>query len=190
MKPKKVINNRRVWVGTVCMALLQMTTIPARAQLNGECTVTVNGQAVAVRSDGSFRVTNIPARQELVRVHTTCQIEGLTLHGVSEFFEILNRQTYTVENVSHSPTPLPTIVSLSAAPDTPTVTARADGTTYISSNNAVVTVDQEGLVEAVASGIAFITATNEGATTVTGITVSPGDPLLDVFGWGWRVVST
>ena len=206
MKARKVANKRRVWVGTVCIALLPTVAIPAWAQLDDECSVTVNGQTVDVSAGGTFRVSNVAAGQELLRVHTICESEGITLYGVSEFFSIQDSQTYNVQNIAQSPTPLPTTVSVTAAPDDPTltigettqvnvtalqadgaevdVTPRATGTTYTSSNNAVATVDLEGLVEAVGLGIAFITASNEGATAVTSVAVTTGaDPLTTVEGF-------
>lgn len=193
MKPKKVTNKRRVWVGIACIALLQTTALPARAQLNDECTVTVNGQTVAVSADGSFLVTNIPAGQELLRVHVTCQNEGITLYGVSEFFPIQDSQTYDVQNVTLSPTPLATTVSLTAAVDDPIlligettqvnvtalladgsevdVTPRVNGTTYTSSNLGVLTVDQEGFAVAQGIGTSFVTTNNSGAAGTVRIDV-------------------
>lgn len=64
---------------------------------------------------------------------------------------------------------------------TSNVTAKASGTTYISSNPAVATVSVDGLVTAVGSGTAIITAQNNGATGSAAFSVRSGElTALDV----------
>jgi murein DD-endopeptidase MepM/ murein hydrolase activator NlpD len=62
------------------------------------------------------------------------------------------------------------------------VTSRSEGTTYRSSNADIVTVDNSGLVTAVAAGRAFVFAFNEGAMAAIPIDVSIGDPLTSLEG--------
>ncbi len=63
------------------------------------------------------------------------------------------------------------------------VSLREAGTTYRTSNPAVATIDQDGTVTAQGAGTAFLTALNEGATSVDQVIVAPGDPLTDVVGF-------
>lgn len=129
-----------------------------------------------------------------------------TTYGRSAFFEVPDGQSYAVEAISLSTIPAVQTVSLLATVPTGVltsvgatgqlsvaatfsdgsvgdVTARSLGSTYASSNPAIATVDQEGLVSAVADGMAFITVRNEGATAVAQVDVSLGDPLTTVIGF-------
>lgn len=63
------------------------------------------------------------------------------------------------------------------------VTSHTAGTTYRTSNPLIVTVDQDGVATAMKAGVVFVTALNEGATSVTQISVVPGDPLTQVVGF-------
>jgi alpha-tubulin suppressor-like RCC1 family protein len=58
----------------------------------------------------------------------------------------------------------------------------AAGTTFRVSNPAIATVDANGVLTARMPGTVFITASNEGTTAVTQITVAPGDQLTTVVG--------
>src|SRR6185436_15157633 len=62
------------------------------------------------------------------------------------------------------------------------LTPRTMWTSYRSSNPAIATVDPDGVVTAHARGMVFITAVNDGATSVCQIDVSPGDLLTEVRG--------
>lgn len=66
------------------------------------------------------------------------------------------------------------------------ITPLTAGTTYRTSNLAIGRVSPDGLVTAVGSGTAFITASNGGASSVIPIVVALGDPLTRVEG---RVVN-
>ena len=77
----------------------------AQAQLDEDCTVSVNGQTVNVNPDGSFQLNNIPAGTNLVRILAVCEQPGIVLYGVSEFFEVAAGQTYNVNNIALSPFP-------------------------------------------------------------------------------------
>jgi hypothetical protein len=62
------------------------------------------------------------------------------------------------------------------------VTPRTARTVYRTSNPAIATVGQDGLVTGVGLGTAFLTAGNQGATAVVKVTVVPGDPLTTLIG--------
>jgi len=167
--------------------------------------VSVGGQGASVLFDGTFSIRNIPATQSLVRVYGTGK-RGIPVFSRSEFFQVQNQQTYSlampVPGFRQRP---PATVAIAAAADQPVlsglggttqlrasarlsdgadldVTARAQGTTYTSSNSAIASIDSAGVVTAVGPGVAFLTAVNEGTTSSTSIVVSPGDPLTRVVG--------
>jgi formylglycine-generating enzyme required for sulfatase activity len=62
------------------------------------------------------------------------------------------------------------------------VTASSQWTTYRTSNAKIVNVNAEGVCTAVAPGTVFLTATNEGVSSVFQMDVSIGDPLTTVTG--------
>lgn len=134
-------------------------------------------------------------------------VGDVTEYVFSEPFLVVQGETVFIDPQSlvftTLPPPLP--VRILAQPDTPTLTmlgattqvrvtaTLADGspqdvtpqiawTTYRSSNTEIITITEDGLVIATGAGSAFVTATNEGAASVTRIIVSPGDPLTIVEG--------
>lgn len=180
-------------------AVLWLPCSSAFAQIDEECTVSVNGQTVNVNADGSFVISNVPAGTNLVRVTAICNRDGVTLYGVSEFFEVVNGQTLTIEDIPLLPFPPKSMVSLSASSPVKIldevgqtvqldvsgifsdgtmddVHLRTDGSTYVTTNPNVISVDSAGLVTAIDLGVAFVTVTNQGSTSTTGMTVSLAPP--------------
>ena len=191
-------------------------------QLDNSWTVTAGGRTVRVNADGSFRITNIPAPDrfgpggpgtapdfvgdDFIRVFGYKTVGGITQYVFSEPFQIRQRQTITVDDLTFTniPPPLPKSIRIPVDPATLTilgettqlsvtatladnstldVTTKSAWTSYRSSNPAIITVDPDGLVTAVDPGIAFVTAINGGATSVARIIVSPDDPLTTVEGF-------
>lgn len=163
-----------------------------QAQAMDLCTVTANGMTATVRPDGSFEIPNVPAGTNLIRVEAVCDLYGVKLYSVSDFFEVVEDQVIQVGLQDFTLLPPPSVVSIGAMASAPTLTtkgqtaqllvtaemsdttqqdltARAQGSTYRSSNPNVLTVDQEGLVSAVGSGAAFVTITNQGTAVPDGV---------------------
>lgn len=162
------------------------------AQATDFCTVTANGMTATIRPDGSFEIPNVPAGTNLIRVEAVCDLYGVKLYSVSDFFEVVEDQVIQVGLQDFTLLPPPSVVSIGAMASAPTLTtkgqtaqllvtaemsdttqqdltARAQGSTYRSSNPNVLTVDQEGLVSAVGSGAAFVTITNQGTAVPDGV---------------------
>ncbi|MFQ5471835.1 MAG: carboxypeptidase-like regulatory domain-containing protein [Dehalococcoidia bacterium] len=143
---------------------------------------------------------------DLLRLTGLGLIDGVRSYVVSDFFQIRQGQVFIIGNLRISMTPpiVPDSIALTAVK--PTLTAinqttnvqvlaslsdgttkdlslRAEGTVYRTSNARVVTVGQDGLLTARGEGLAFITASNQGTTSVTRINVVPGDPLTQVIGF-------
>lgn len=182
---------------------------PSAAQVNGgPCTVTVAGQSVQANADGYFLVQNVPANGSVVRATATCTLAGVTLYGTSEFFRVVQNETFTLQGLEFSPFPPPSLVSLTSTASPPTITdpdgtsqvlslglfsdqssevldGLASGSTYVSSNPAILAVDEDGLVHAQpgAIGTVLVTSVNRGVTAVTTVALSPGDPLTRVEGF-------
>jgi len=209
---KILLRSTAKWTGAIIFATsLFFTATRARARLDETCTLTVNGQTVQVGLGGVFRFNNLIAGPNLFRAYAICTSSGRTRYGRSGFVQIVANQNFSLSELDFEwrDTPFPSVNTIQAVPDAPTlttvgqttrvrvnaflsdgarkeVTTRAFGSTYISSNSEIVRVDQNGLATAVAAGLAFITATNEGATAVASITVSPGDQLTTVQGFVLR----
>ena len=136
-------------------------------------------------------------------------VDGKTRYVFSDPFQIRQGQVYVFTNLTYTDNPPPLPVSIRAVPDQPTLTATGpttqvrvsallpDGistdvtpreawTIYRTSNPMIATIDRDGLVTAQSRGMAFLTAVNEGATAVTQVDVSPGDPLTSVRGFVQR----
>ncbi|MEM7244578.1 MAG: FG-GAP-like repeat-containing protein [Acidobacteriota bacterium] len=139
------------------------------------------------------------------RLVGTCDFETGLLNVFSEPFQILGGQAVQVGSLTFTEQPPPLteslatsidplvltslgataqVTALATLPDDSTrdVTARTEWTSYRTSNPAVATIDIDGEVTAVGTGSAFLTAINEGATSVIVITVALGDDLTTVIG--------
>lgn len=142
---------------------------------------------------------------EFIRVLGTNTVDGITRYAFSEPFQIENGKRYVVPHifVTTTPPPLPTKITMSVPPtvltapgqslqvavsgvlgdgSTVDLTPRSAWTLYRTSNPFVAEVGPDGLVTARGTGLAFITAVNDGATTVGRVQVSLGDPLTVVEG--------
>jgi hypothetical protein len=164
------------------------------AQLNEHCTVSVLNRNVRVNPDGSWVLPNVPANFGQVRARATCVQNGVTTSGESALFTLpANGVVNLPEIVLGATTQIP--VSLSITPERMSFTAIGQtsqlvvtatypdgsvtdvttanvGTSYTTSNPAIVTIGADGFVTAVASGTVVIQATNEGAAGIVTATVA------------------
>jgi hypothetical protein len=185
--------------------LLFLAASAAWGQLDQTCTVSALNRTAPVDANGVWILTNVPAGQGQIRVRATCVAGGVTRSGQSSLITIPANGVITVGDISFAQLqPIPTQITL-AAPVTSLSTAgqqvqltatatypdasQADvtpgptGTGYRSSNPAIATVDANGVVTAVLSGVVMISALNEGALGVlrmqvvlSGSTVGDGIP--------------
>lgn len=142
---------------------------------------------------------------DFVRVVGKSNDEGVPIYAFSEFFRVAQGQTYTIKNWTFTSVPPPAPIALRMAIDKPALTKLdetaqvtvtgilADGseidltkkeswTTYRISNPEVASVDESGKISAKSSGVAFVTAINEGATGVLQVDVVLGGDLTTIRG--------
>ena len=136
------------------------------------------------------------------------KVKGSVRYVFSKPFRIPSRGVYRIDPVADltftdTPIPFPEALTITAPRRTMTaigqtvpltvtskqlvggtldVTASSQWTTYRTSNAKIVNVNADGVCTAVGSGTVFITATNEGVSSVFQIDVSIGDPLTTVTG--------
>jgi hypothetical protein len=160
-----------------------------------QCVVSILNRTAEVGLDGSWQINNLPAGLGQVRARFTCVENGVTRTGQSKFFDIApNAVTgFESEFLLGASDPVPASIALSAKPSvltapkattqlsviarfpdgsTQDVTAAERGTTYITSNPRIATVSGDGLVTALMSGRALISAMNESILGSIFITVS------------------
>ncbi|HEX9982415.1 MAG TPA: Ig-like domain-containing protein [Thermoanaerobaculia bacterium] len=183
-------------------------TFAPRRKMDSRCVVSILNRVARVRDNGSWVLTNIPANGQQVRARATCQYmnPSFTEVGQSDFVIVpANGQLQNVRITFGNPIPVPgklTLTAPSAKIDTlgdtlqltatitysnnttANATAFNKGTNYISSNPAIATISEDGLVTAVAPGGVNISATNEGTLAllhlkVTGYTDTDGDGMPD-----------
>jgi hypothetical protein len=187
---------------------LVVIALPASAQLNENCVVSVLNRNVSVNPDGTWVLPNIPANFGQVRARATCVEGGITRSGQSDFFILPANGSVNVPPIQlGATTPIPTGLTLNSAITTLTsagaiaqlnvtanysdgtgadVTAAASGTQYTISNPFIATVTPDGLITAVHTGNAVVQATNEGTSALLAIHVlfgggadSDGDGIPD-----------
>ena len=176
------------------VAGLGMSCVPARAQLNQNCSVTVLNRTVNANPDGTWVLPNVPANFGQVKARATCIQNGVTTFGESAFFNVpanaaANLPPITMGNT----TPIPVSLSIASVPaltsggqtaqlavtatypdsSTKDVTA-SKGTNYTISNPAIATISSDGLVTARTNGTVVIQANNDGAAGIATVVISVG----------------
>src|SRR5262249_1176022 len=178
---QRVQRPRPRWAWLCALALWSAGAASA-AQLNEHCTISILNRTTQVRADGTWVLPNVPTNFGPLRARATCLENGVTQSGQSDLFTVPTNGTVTVgeitfETLSPVPTTLklfPTAASLTAADTTVALDVTAlfgDGTvvdmttdpstTYLSSNPAIGTVSNTGVVTAVSSGPLVITVLHE-----------------------------
>lgn len=75
------------WITVLILAVSSiLAIIPAHAQLDETCTVTINGQTVNSGFGGEFQINNIPVVVNLVRAYAVCTKNSKTRYGPLRFF--------------------------------------------------------------------------------------------------------
>ena len=191
-------------ISAILMALVGAAS--ASAQLDGSCFVSALNRTARVDADGVWVLPNIPVNAGPVRVRATCVENGVVRSGQSDFLTVPPRGVVAVPEIDFtSPVPIPErltleapVATLTAAGETAQlqalvtypggatgdVTQGAAGTDYRSSNPAIASVDEDGLVTARASGVVLVSTLNQGALGVVRLEVvlggdSDGDGLPD-----------
>jgi hypothetical protein len=143
---------------------------------------------------------------DTMRLTGTGQWQGEQWYAYSAGFQIKQNQLYVVKNLTFTkvPPPMPksltlqlgdSVIELGSTTFTSVqaflgngtqqaVNGKSQWTSYASSNPNIAEVNEEGIVEGVKKGIAFITAKNGGATAVRSIVVTePNPPKTTVVGF-------
>jgi hypothetical protein len=178
----------------ILLTILAATAMVARAQqLDERCVVSILNRTARVSSSGAWVIPNVPANLGRVRARATCTVDGQTVVGQSDYFSVpANGLVDAVPITFAAPVPVPAKLTLSApqlflsaAAETLQfsttlhmpggeqidATAALSGTSYTTSNAAVLTVSPDGLATAVGSGLAIVSAINEGSLGLLRITV-------------------
>jgi len=193
--------------------ILLFLPLAIQAQLDETWTVTVGGQSARVNPDGSFIIDNIPDNVGKRRAGETpigltpWRVRGVSLAGGNVRVAV-SEIVHTPGEVFNMPVrygPPPGLRSLRATLDRSLLTVNettqlratavysdttlVDVTSgerfsfYESSNPRIADVDEDGLVQARAEGIAYIRVCNSGATATARIRVSSPDPLTTIVGF-------
>jgi len=178
-------------------------------QLDETCTASLQGRPdVRVNSDGTFRIRNIPGGNTILdRVTGICVRDGETIYWRSPCFAIEPNCFYIVPNdVTACTEPFAELKDLDCTSPLQTLTGvgqqvqlqvlatltndavvdltnATDCTQYRSTNPAIATVDENGLVTAGGTnGTVFVVTTNTGKIDFCRLNVAAGDPLTKVVG--------
>ncbi len=183
-----------VGIGIPTKGFCQDTTVADPAD---QCVVSILNRTATIRADGTWRINNIPVDLGLVRARITCIENGKIVRGETGFIDLEEditngfQATFEFEELNPIPVsvdieaPNPLLSNIGATTQlsvtatlsngsTRDVTSVVEGTNYQSSSPNVATVSEDGLVTAVGTGRALITAGHEGRLTGQLITVSTG----------------
>ena len=206
---------RRALTSFGLSTLAAMTSVSAAQTVAGQqyagagCTATMENRSALVDATGTFAIPNVPAAQGQYQVHVVCpQPDGTLLDAYSPYYTLTNAPGIALPLLplgvpAFQPVTLSLVVSsgslnaVGATAQLATLQVFADGgavdaslnsegTTYISSSNAVATVSQDGLVTATGPGSLTITANNNGLVATVQIASfasldSDGDGMPDAW---------
>ncbi|MEA2465059.1 MAG: hypothetical protein QOJ98_2806, partial [Acidobacteriota bacterium] len=198
---------RPAFHAAIATALALLAAMPLSAQLDETCTVSILNRTAQVGPDGEWEIRGVPSNLGLVRARVTCIRNGRTQVGTSQLLTIpdgnqtISGIALTLQHVL----PVPVSLSLTALQtsfpaaggtvqltataafddgSTSDVTSVLTGTSYVSSNRAVASVDENGLVTLHSSGNVIVNATHDGTLALLRITIasildSDGDGMPD-----------
>lgn len=198
-----------------CCSVVLVPARPARGtNLGSNCTATILNRTVQLSDNGSFAIPNVPVDPlGLYRVRVVCkQQDGTTTTAQSGLLKLVPNGSTVVGAVTDTDlTPIPVSLTITVLENVTTLTAVGEslhlavygnfadgsqgalnfpdsGTTYISSNPAIATVDGNGVVTAVSPGSVTVTARNEGVASTIQIAVNTivstvGDGIPD----SWKI---
>jgi hypothetical protein len=202
------MNKIAQWI-VVLIALAAMSNITATT-LDDNCVINILNRTVQVNAQGGWFLTNVPSNMGQVRARATCQTDdGRTVSGQSDYFSITSNQKNQIGKIKFEQLdPIPVALSFSSAlpvkltsvgqsqslsvEATYTDGSKKDishsdsGINYSSTNNAVVTVSQDGLIVATGNGMALVSARKDGVLVSRRVQVESsgdldGDGLLDSY---------
>jgi len=173
------------------------------------CTATMENRSALIDANGVFALPNLPTGTGQYLVHILCpQPDGTLLGATSSYFDLSTGTTFTVPPLTLGPlTPESQSLTMSAATGTLSAvgatvqlsviavlpnggpvdaTLGSEGTSYLSSNTTVATVDANGIVTATGPGSVTISAINDGlSATITlnsfALLDSDGDGMPDAY---------
>lgn len=174
--PRSFVGGASRVFAVVVWSFVVVDELPAFAQLNENCTVSVLNRTARVQPDGSWTLPNVPASFGEVRARVTCRPQGISLFGQSDFFAVPSDASVEVNTITFAtPALVPTSLTvealdgttLTSADPSTAMTATAyfpgstvcpdssidttcdvttAGTNYTSSNPAIAVVDPAGVV--------------------------------------------
>ena len=188
-------------MGKVLVSLVLMQALPLVAsELDENCVVSLLNRTVQVAEDGGWSLPNVSASQGSVRAFVSClRDDGSVESGQSDYFAVVaNGITPVPEFNFGDQDPIPASLAFSTTQpliinevgvtsqllltatysDTATVdVTQSNGVNYFSTNPAVATVDEDGLVASLASGFTLISALKDGVIAARNIIIDNGGDL-------------
>ena len=195
-----------LWMAAALLCL-NIGWADAAVKLDQNCVVSLLNRTVQVGANGGWSMPNVPSTMGRIKARATCLQNGQAISGESDYFSVVNNGIATVgdikfDNIEQLPSsvaysdPKPTtLTSLTATlqltviatyPDgsLKDVSGAAAGINYSSTNPAIATVSENGLVSAKAAGQVIVSARKDGAIAVKQIIIdtagdSDGDGMPD-----------
>ncbi|MDH5445716.1 MAG: Ig-like domain-containing protein, partial [Gammaproteobacteria bacterium] len=162
-------------------------------KLDGSCTISILNRTVQANEFGRFALPNVPSFMGKVRARATCIRNGKTISGQSNYFDVVNNGTVDIgefytDNIIETPTKLkflnaqPLVLrSIGESQRLDILASYSNGGSQLqinsnlnfsSSNNAIVSVDANGVLTAQSSGSSLISARRDGVVAFIRVVVS------------------
>ena len=178
------------WIIAIVSASLLLSTFQARAVvLDENCVISILNRTIQVNADGGWSLPNVPSFMGQIRARATCVNDGKTVSGQSDYFSVVENDITDVSAIVFANMdPIPSSLNfgsvgaqtINAIEGTlqiavfanyqdgsrRDVTAPASGINYQTTNAAIVTVSDSGLLTAKSAGEVLITVRKDGAVAV------------------------
>lgn len=205
---KKILT---IYIITLLLYIAPLSVV-ADVVLNENCSINILNRTIQVQEDGSWAMPNTPSFMGRIKARATCLVDGQTISGESDYFAVVNNGLTEVndirfDSVEAIPTALTYIggdntridsigttlqLSVSASyenQDAQDVTF-SEGINYISSNQNIATISNEGLVTAVSVGTVLITTRIEGTIALKRIQIGRAPMPISNLKSPWEMVNS
>ncbi len=189
-----LLTRLKLALATALALLVQPVTQAQILTLDESCIVSILNRTVQVQQGGSWSLDNVPSFMGQVRARATCVRNGVTEFGQTDFFTVVNNGSIQVgdfhvvegEAIPESLTFTSgnnavlygvetyyqmRVIASYADGTRQDVTRRSSGINYSISNPAIARIDDNGILQGLASGRVLVTARKDGATSILSVVV-------------------
>jgi len=177
-------------------------------ELDDTCVINVLNRTVSATGNGDFTLPNVPSNMGLIRARATCVREDKTISAQTDYFSVTNNQSTNVGEFKTKEQGIPKEILLNGLQEpinvfgineliqinaqilfsdgTTAAASQENGANYISSNSAIFSVGENGLLTSLGNGEGILTIRKDGVLRIVRVNVfsfgdADGDGIPDEY---------